>query len=75
MSFKQAVTLTGISAIVRDFMPSFNLSLMNSICAFLGMTWECKFFDMVHLFCDILLHKIAQCRFVQNICFEIIYHL
>ena len=54
MSFKQAVSLTGISVIVRDFMPNFHRSLTDSICAVLGMAWECIFIDMVDLFCEIL---------------------
>ena len=54
MSFKQAVTLTGFSVIVRDVMPNLHRSLTDSICAVLGMAWECIFFDMVELFCEIL---------------------
>ena len=54
MSFKQTVTLTGISVIVMDFMPNLHRSLADSICAVLGMAWECIFFDMVELFCEIL---------------------
>ena len=54
MSFKQAVTLTGITVIVRDFMPNLHRSLTDSICAVLGMALECIFFDLVELFCEIL---------------------
>ena len=54
MSFKQAVTLTGISVIVRDFMPNLHRSVTDSICAVLGVAWKCIFFDMVKLFCEIV---------------------
>ena len=76
MSFKQAVTLTGISVIVRDVMPNFLRSLTDSICAVLGMSWKCIFIEMVSYFVrSSLLNKIAQCKFLQNMCFEIIYHI
>ena len=54
MSLKQAVTFTGISVIVWDFMPNFHRSLTDSIYVVLGMSWECIFIEMVDLFCEIL---------------------
>ena len=47
MSFKQAVTLTGISVIVRDFMPNLHRSLTDYICAVLGMVELFCLFDLI----------------------------
>ena len=57
-------------------MPNLHRSLTDNICAVLGMAWECIFFIWWNNFVrSSMLHKIAQCRFLGNMYFEIIYHI